>query len=337
MKFFGFTVVKKEEKYRYKRLVFVNKNNKLFYYIRNIYRQLLPKSIFRSQLCKKLETVTDDERDYINQRVNYYNKLDKNTTLPEDSIRLGNIKLPKKNRVYFFDIMEHLRYFKKNLKVKMEYGDIIEIPKVPSLLKSRPIDGDNSNSVVLKLNKIRHFIFVSDHKELHEKMNMVVWRGKASVKKPDRIRFLKSWYDNKLGNVGCVKNIPNYPKEWTKERMTMKEQLDYKFILCLEGHDVASNLKWVMSSNSIAVMPKPKYETWFMEGKLIANHHYILIKDDFSDLEEKIKYYTENINEATEIARNANEYVNQFRNMRQENLISLLVLQKYFNKTGQEI
>ena len=39
----------------------------------------------------------------------------------------------------------------------------------------------------------------------------------------------------------------------------------HKFILCIEGNDVASNLKWVMSSNSVAVMPKPKFESWFME------------------------------------------------------------------------
>ena len=52
--------------------------------------------------------------------------------------------------------------------------------------------------------------------------------------------------------------------------MTINEQLHYKFILCSEGNDVASNLKWVMSSNSIAVMPKPKFETWFMEGILVV-------------------------------------------------------------------
>ena len=59
----------------------------------------------------------------------------------------------------------------------------------------------------------------------------------------------------------------------------------------MEGNDVASNLKWVMSSNSIAVMPKPKYETWFMEGLLIPDQHYILIKDDYSDLETRLKFF----------------------------------------------
>ena len=41
-----------------------------------------------------------------------------------------------------------------------------------------------------------------------------------------------------------------------------------------------------MSSNSVAVMPRPKYESWFMEGRLQPGVHYIEIKDDYSDLED---------------------------------------------------
>ena len=54
--------------------------------------------------------------------------------------------------------------------------------------------------------------------------------------------------------------------------------------MCVEGVDVATNLKWVMSSNSIAVMPKPKIESWFMENMLIPEKHYIEIKEDYSDV-----------------------------------------------------
>lgn len=117
----------------------------------------------------------------------------------------------------------------------------------------------------------------------------------------------------------------------------MDEQLDYKFILCLEGNDVASNLKWVMSSQSLAVMPYPKFETWFMEGTLIPNYHYVLIKDDYSDLEERMKYYIEHPDEALKIIKNAHEYINQFRNKQREDLLSLLVLEKYFYRTNQKM
>ena len=100
--------------------------------------------------------------------------------------------------------------------------------------------------------------------------------------------------------------------------------------MAIEGNDVASNLKWVMSSNSIAVMPKPKFETWFMEGTLVPGYHYIEVKDDFSDVEEKLDYYSSHIDEAEAIIKHANEYVAQFRNKKRERAISLLVLDKYF-------
>ncbi len=85
-----------------------------------------------------------------------------------------------------------------------------------------------------------------------------------------------------------------------------------------------------MSSNSIAVMPRPKYETWFMEGTLIPDYHYICIKDDYSDLDEKLKYYIKHPEKAQNIIFHANQYVDQFKNKKQEKLISLLVLKKYF-------
>ncbi|MGZ8190247.1 MAG: glycosyl transferase family 90, partial [Methylococcaceae bacterium] len=100
-------------------------------------------------------------------------------------------------------------------------------------------------------------------------------------------------------------------------------------------NDVATNLKWVMSSNSVAVMPRPKYETWFMEGTLIPNVHYIEIKDDYSNLEEKINYYEQHPNELSQIVENAHNHVSQFLDSFREKIIALLVLKKYFYLTGQ--
>jgi hypothetical protein len=105
--------------------------------------------------------------------------------------------------------------------------------------------------------------------------------------------------------------------------------------MALEGNDVASNLKWVMSSNSIAVMPRPTCETWFMEGELIPNYHYIEIREDYSDLIERINYYEEHPEEAKQIVQHANEWCSQFQNKEREDIISVLVLQKYFKASGQ--
>jgi hypothetical protein len=186
--------------------------------------------------------------------------------------------------------------------------------------------------VLLKLNKVRHFIYTRDNKNFLSKKNMLVGRG--GITRPHRIKFFEMYFNHPMCNIGQT-NRWGKNEHWIKERLTIDEQLDYKFILCLEGNDVASNLKWVMSSNSLAVMPKPKFETWFMEGQLIPHLHYVQIKDDYSDLEEQLTFYINHPEKALEIIRNANAYVQQFKNKKQEDFISLLVLEKNFYKTGQ--
>ncbi|WP_329347151.1 glycosyl transferase family 90, partial [Vibrio natriegens] len=116
---------------------------------------------------------------------------------------------------------------------------------------------------------------------------------------------------------------------------SIEEQLNYKFLLAIEGNDVATNLKWAMSSNSLVIMSKPRYETWFMEGRLQAGIHYVEVKADYSDLIEKMEYYIAHPEEAEAIIQNAHEWVEQFKNPQREKLISLLVAKKYFEKSGQ--
>ena len=90
-----------------------------------------------------------------------------------------------------------------------------------------------------------------------------------------------------------------------------------------------------MSSNSLCFMTKPKYETWFMEGTLKPGIHYVELKDDYSDLEEKINYYSQNTEEAQYIIQNAHKHVEIFKNKTHEDIISLLVLEKHFHLLGQ--
>ena len=90
-----------------------------------------------------------------------------------------------------------------------------------------------------------------------------------------------------------------------------------------------------MSSNSLCFTPKLRYETWFMEGKLQAGVHFVEVKDDFSDLIEKMDYYTKHEDEALEIIKQANQWVEQFKDLKREKLISLLVAQKYFDLSSQ--
>lgn len=315
-----------------KKLALKHKNNKFLYYSTGFARLLFPRSLLNKKLLNKLKQADAFDENYLKYRVNYYNKLENQTELPPECIRLLDLKLGKKQKVYFFDTYEYIRYFDPELRASFLFGDIRDIPEIPSIVKSRPISENNHNSVLLKLNKVRHFIYTKDRKKFADKKNMLVGRG--SITRPHRIRFYEMYFNHPMCDLGQT-NRWGQNDQWIKERMTIDEQLKYKFILCLEGNDVASNLKWVMSSNSLAVMPKPKFETWFMEGSLIPDYHYVLIKDDYSDLEERLQHYINNPDEAMHIIENANAYVKQFKDSDREDVISLLVLEKYFFKTGQ--
>ncbi len=91
-----------------------------------------------------------------------------------------------------------------------------------------------------------------------------------------------------------------------------------------------------MSSNSIAVMTRPTCETWFMEGTLRPNYHYIEVKEDFSDFEEKINHYIQHPDEAEQIVKHAHEFVAQFLDKEREKLIQLMVLDRYFELSNQK-
>jgi hypothetical protein len=82
-------------------------------------------------------------------------------------------------------------------------------------------------------------------------------------------------------------------------------------------------------------MPKPKFETWFMEGKLIAGVHYVEVKDDFSDMIDKMDFYHAHPEKAEIILKNAHNHVCQFLNNDVEDLLCLKVLESYAQFSGQ--
>lgn len=308
------------------------KNVKFFYYLKNYLLLIIPNFFFRKIFKKRLSNFSKNEIDNLIERVNYYNKIDNEVKVESTWSKLSDLKIEKKGKTYFFDAYSISRNFSPTFKCNFLFGDIDYVPNKPSFVKSRPIN-NSQNSILLKLNKVRHFQYVVDNIELENKADILF--GRAAVFQKQRIDFYKKYFNHPMCDLGQINQGTNHD-QWVKKKASLDTHLKHKFILCIEGNDVASNLKWVMSSNSVAVMPKPKYESWFMEGKLIPNYHYILIKDDYSDLEEKLNYYKKNTDELKRIAKNANQYTNQFRDRNKEKLISLLVMEKFFKLSNQK-
>lgn len=308
------------------------RNSNWSYYTRNYLRQLIPDAWYRYRLDDFLARCSKYNASEIRGRLHYYNKLDENQLPGADATAIGSMRIPKKGKVYHFDLQEYTRWFNPDLLHRHVFGDVTHIPDTPAIVKSRPITGDNRNSVLMKLVKMRHFNFIEDPVPFEKKRNHLI--GMAAVNQPHRVRFYEQYFDHPMCTLGQI-NRGTTHDQWIRPKMSIRKHLDYKFILCLEGYDVASNLKWVMSSGSVAVMPEPIYETWFMEGKLVPNVHYIRIASDFSDLEERLQHYIDHPAECLEIIRSANDYTRQFMDPEKEDLLNLLVLQKYFIRTGQ--
>ncbi|AYO15900.1 lipopolysaccharide A protein [Vibrio owensii] len=310
------------------------KDSKFPYYFSNALSMLIPRLVYREQAKRLLSTLNEAEKQYCLERVDYYNKCEQLFSVDsreQSYAKIGEFKKTK-GWTYFFDTRQVIRYFPSEFTFNYINGDVTHIPNVPSFIKSRPICGDNQNSVVLKLNQIRHFKFVDDEMSFRDKKDMVAWRGVGF--QPHRQTVIHAFYDHPQCNIGQTR--PQEGQPWEKGFMSIEEQLQYKFLLCIEGNDVATNLKWAMSSNSLVMMSKPKYETWFMEGKLEDGIHYVEVKDDYSDLPEKMDYYLANEQEALAIIENAHQWVEQFKDKRKERLISLMVADKYFTLSQQQ-
>jgi hypothetical protein len=309
---------------------------KAAYYITRAVGIHIPSGVFRSLRDKHGRLARADER-RVEERVDYYNKLAGRVSLDSNATDLHGL-LRERKTTYFYDLYEIARYFDPHMKFSYVFGDVREVPPYPAFVKSRPIAGDNANSVLMKLNKIRHFNFVKDPHPAEKKKNALVWRGRFGRLPSPRKLFVETYANRHGFDVGRINTghaMPEPMPGLDRPFMPVREQLKYKFILSLEGIDVASNLKWIMSSNSIAFSQPLKFETWFMEGTLIPGVHYVELKDDFSDIEEKMEYYNSHPREAKKIAENANRYVEQFLNPAVERKIALLVFEKYLEKTGQ--
>jgi hypothetical protein len=314
------------------------KNSNLKYYIRSYLREYTPKIFSQMQLNRILRQLDQrQDKEEIMRRVNYYCKLDKGSNFNRQMWSDKAIMLQDQpvtgQKTYYFDAMEYARYFSQDLRWILDAGDKPYVAPEPAIVKNRPIVEHNENSVILNLDKNRHFLFVRDNKPWRDKKNMTIFRGDLGPRKENRDVFMNRWYGHPMVDAASTNRSEQHP-EWLREKLTIGDHLDFKFIMSLEGNDVASNLKWIMSSNSIAVTPCLTQETWFMEGTLIPNYHYIEVKPDFSDLEERLTYYIEHPDEAEAIIQHAHDYISQFRDEKREKLISVLVLKKYFDITN---
>ena len=120
----------------------------------------------------------------------------------------------------------------------------------------------------------------------------------------------------------------NIPKSFRGAYYDYETQLKYKYLLSLEGNDVASGLKvclfmfhqffyyvfilviqWMLFSNSLVFSPPMTCASWAMESLLKPFVHFIPLKADLSDLEEKVNWANMHPTKSKMIAERATLFV----------------------------
>ena len=94
------------------------------------------------------------------KEVNYYCKIN-NPFILNSGFQVKDINLLKSSG-YSYDLYRILYPFRNTIRFNYIFGDVIEIPSIPSFVKSRPISDYNENSVLLPLDSNRHFNFIDD-------------------------------------------------------------------------------------------------------------------------------------------------------------------------------
>lgn len=301
------------------------------YYARHAALATFPDRWFRARRDRILRRLDSYDRPALRDRVDYYLEGHEPFQLGDDAVPF-RLDLFGGRTVYQLDLYEHLRYFDRRYRLAWQFGDATGVPSQRALVKSRPLDAPRATAVLFKLNTLRHYRFVHDRRPYTQKKDKLVWRGHAA--QPQRKEFLRRYIDHPDCDVGHYHRQP-CDGPWARPRLSIAEQLDYRFILSMEGNDVATSLKWILSSRSLCFMCRPRYETWFMEGRLAPNVHYVELQPDYADLPDKLAYYRRHDEEAQSIIRAANDWVAPFRDRRRERVIALLVLWKYFHLSGQ--
>lgn len=124
---------------------------------------------------------------------------------------------------------------------------------------------------------------------------IVSWNSKDKIDSKCRINYIKP-YEMKRMNIVL------------KEKIPMNKQLIYKYILNIDGHSKPNRTSYLLNCGSVMFIVESKFVIgnicWF-DNVLKPYIHYIPIKYDFSDLEEKILWCRKNDDKCKNIVKNA--------------------------------
>lgn len=222
-----------------------------------------------------------------------------------------------------------------NDRISPDYG--------PVLVKNRR--GSTEPVILRCLNAQRHWGVVATlDRPFSEKIDKVFWRGGSTgwdYRPSSRMKLVKRWagvrpdIDIKFSHLCQEYKLPGVRERWRPyvDKLTdISTFIDHKYLISAEGNDKDSGLNWKLRANSVVMMPKPVSQSWLMEPFLKPFVHYVPLRDDFSDLGDKLDWCRANEHRCQFIIKQAHKFMEQFKDIKKEKRLEKRVISIYFSK-----
>jgi hypothetical protein len=150
---------------------------------------------------------------------------------------------------------------------------------------------------------------LGDTPSWESRKSVAVWRGGTSGYERPSIRtrvveklFSVEGADVLLTRGGWPENMRDIQEYYFGNYMSPQDQMNYKYILIIDGNCIASNHMWVFGSGAVPIMVSHSDNDYWFKQFLIPMVNYVPINYDLSDLVEKIEWLRSHDSEAKSIA-----------------------------------
>ena len=234
------------------------------------------------------------------------------------------------------------------------YDDILPTQGQFIISHSRPY---NSRNIILVPwhgyhNPTNYHRHANLSESFQTKKNVLVWRGgttgpiaKNSGRegKNNRFDIVKRYYNTTAQIDIGFSDI--YDAQWTKlvgnytrPRMTISMILNHKYVLCMEGNDLATNFIWVLASKSVPFHTYPfTCESIFWADGIHPWEHFIPVAIDGHDLGMKLNWCFQNERNCQKIGENGFKYMIRHLNLSGYERILREMVNLMANQNGETV
>jgi hypothetical protein len=239
---------------------------------------------------------------------------------------------------------------KSNFRAMIMLGDGTRYVDIPLIGKTRFAsyrpESDKMREVILGFLEVdRHYGAIHRVKQgipWRKKQNTLIWRGDSTG---TRYPIIAKYITYPISDIDVAfsalcqehKNNP-HNKVLVRKRITPRQLTNYKYLLSLEGNDVASGLKWMLYSDSVVFMARPRHVSWALEEFLVPFIHYVPVKEDYSNLMEMVQWARQNDELVYNISKHSTQFIEDLimsqEAQRNHKLVLQQMLRKYHEQFG---